>query len=196
MVHVLKHSRIKKTKLNDAEGINSNAVTTATHAFFIESFSLTLCGTCLYKTGKLLTVSDSSYSLDISEETFSNFSIFEVRVFCSSSRIYLFTFFTWKVLIFSLRNMSWEHFWRKRFQISSYLKPVLHQTICTIQLVWLTIGFQIFIALIQVVHIEFIKAVRTDYSAFKSSSKMIQEQSAAAVIIALISEKNKSRKNR
>ena len=35
-----------------------------------------------------------------------------------------------------------------------------------------------------------------EYSAFKSSSKMIQELAAAAVIIALISEKNKSRKKR
>ena len=48
---------------------------------------------------------------------------------------------------------------------------------------------------IQVVHIEFIKVVRTDYSFFNSSSKMIQEQSAEAAIIALIFEKNKSRKN-
>ena len=37
------------------------------------------------------------------------------------------------------------------------------------------------------------KNVLTDYSAFKSSSKIIQEQAAAAVIIALISEKSKSR---
>ena len=50
--------------------------------------------------------------------------------------------------------------------------------------------------IIQVVHTEFIKVVRSDYSGFKSSSKLIQEQAAAAVIIALISEKNKSRKNR
>ena len=57
-----------------------------------------------------------------------------------------------------------------------------------IQLVWLTIGFQ-------VVHAEFMKVVLTEYSAFKSSSKVIQEQ-AAAVIIALISEKNKLRKKR
>ena len=66
-----------------------------------------------------------------------------------------------------------------------------------IELVWLTLGFQIFICvytIIQVVHTEFIKVVLTKYSAFKSSSKMIQEQAAAAVIIALISEKNKSRK--
>ena len=48
----------------------------------------------------------------------------------------------------------------------------------------------------QVVHTEFMKVVRTDYSDVKSSSKMIQEQAASAVIIALISEKNKSRKNR
>ena len=50
--------------------------------------------------------------------------------------------------------------------------------------------------IIQVVHTEFIKVVRTEYSAFKSSSKRIQEPAAAAVTIALISEKNKSRKNR
>ena len=48
----------------------------------------------------------------------------------------------------------------------------------------------------QVVHTEFMKVVRTDYSAFKSSGKMIQEQAAATVTIALISEKNKPRKNR
>ena len=47
---------------------------------------------------------------------------------------------------------------------------------------------------IQVVHTEFIKVVHTGYSAFKSSSKTIQEQAASAVISALISEKNKSRK--
>ena len=40
------------------------------------------------------------------------------------------------------------------------------------------------------------KVIPTDYSACKSSRKMIQEQAAAAVTIALISEKNKSRKNR
>ena len=50
--------------------------------------------------------------------------------------------------------------------------------------------------ILQVVHTEFIKVVCTDYSAFKSSSKMIQEQAAAAVIIALVSDKNKPRKNR
>ena len=50
--------------------------------------------------------------------------------------------------------------------------------------------------IIQVVHTEFIKVVRTEYSAFKSSSKMVQEQATAAVIIALISEKNKSRRKR
>ena len=40
------------------------------------------------------------------------------------------------------------------------------------------------------------KVVRTEYSAFKSSSKIIQEQAAVAVIIALISEKNKLKKKR
>ena len=56
-------------------------------------------------------------------------------------------------------------------------------------------NFHCVYTIIQVVHTEFIKVVLTEYSAFKSSSKMIQEQAAAAVIIALISEKNKSRKN-
>ena len=36
--------------------------------------------------------------------------------------------------------------------------------------------------------------VLTEYSVFKSLSKLIQEQAAVAVIIALISEKNKSSK--
>ena len=46
----------------------------------------------------------------------------------------------------------------------------------------------------QVVHTELKKKnALTEYSAFKNSSKMIQEQAAAAVNIALISEKNKSR---
>ena len=63
----------------------------------------------------------------------------------------------------------------------------------------LTIGFQIFICvytIIQVVHPGFIKVVLTKYSTFKSSSKIIKEQAAAAVIIALNSEKIKSRKMR
>ena len=62
---------------------------------------------------------------------------------------------------------------------------------------WLTIGFQLLIAftlLLSVVHTEFLKVVRTEYSAFMSSSKMIQEQAVVAVIMAPISEKNKSRK--
>ena len=49
---------------------------------------------------------------------------------------------------------------------------------------------------IQVVHTEFIKVVRTEYSTFKSSRKMIQEQAAVAVIVALIFEKNKSSEKR
>ena len=43
--------------------------------------------------------------------------------------------------------------------------------------------------IIQVVHTDFIKAVLPEYLALKTLSKMIQEQDAAAVIIALISEK-------
>ena len=49
-------------------------------------------------------------------------------------------------------------------------------------------------ASIQVVHTEFIKVTRTKYWAFKSLSKVSQEQYAAAVIIAPSSKKNKSRK--
>ena len=66
-----------------------------------------------------------------------------------------------------------------------------------IQLVWLTICFQIFIyvyTIIQVVHTEFIKVVLTKYSAFKSPSKMIQEEAAVAIIIAVISEKKSQEK--
>ena len=66
------------------------------------------------------------------------------------------------------------------------------------QLAWLIIGFQVFIcvyAIIEVVHTEFTKIILTKYSAFKSSGKLIKEQ-VAAVIIALISEKNKSMKKR
>ena len=47
----------------------------------------------------------------------------------------------------------------------------------------------------QVAHTVFKTNVLTEYSAFRSLSKMIREQAAAAVIIALISEKNKSREN-
>ena len=50
--------------------------------------------------------------------------------------------------------------------------------------------------IIQVVYTEFIGVVLKEYSAFKSSSKMFQEQAAAAVIIAIIFGKNKSRKKR
>ena len=66
-----------------------------------------------------------------------------------------------------------------------------------IQLLWLTIAFQVFICVytvIQVVYTEFMKVVLTKYSAFKRLNKMIQEQGTAAVIIALLSEKNKSGK--
>ena len=43
--------------------------------------------------------------------------------------------------------------------------------------------------IIEDVHTEFKKVVLTEYSAFKSSSKIIQEQAATAIIIALISRK-------
>ena len=57
-------------------------------------------------------------------------------------------------------------------------------------------NFHCVYTIIQVVHTEFIKVVLMEYSAFKSSSKMIQEIAAAAVIIALISKKNKLRKKK
>ena len=47
--------------------------------------------------------------------------------------------------------------------------------------------FSIFKVFTQVVHTKSIKVVITDYSAFQSLSKMIQEQAAAAIIITLIS---------
>ena len=57
-------------------------------------------------------------------------------------------------------------------------------------------NFHCLYTIIQIAHTEFIKVVLTACSAFKGSSKMIQKQAAAAVIMALISEKNKSRKRR
>ena len=48
----------------------------------------------------------------------------------------------------------------------------------------------------QVVHTELIKVVRPEDSAFKSLSKMSHEPAVTAVITALMSEKNKSRKKR
>ena len=50
--------------------------------------------------------------------------------------------------------------------------------------------------IIQAIHTEFKKVPLTEYSAFKSSIKMIQEQAVAAVITALISEFNNSRRKR
>ena len=50
-------------------------------------------------------------------------------------------------------------------------------------------NFHFVYTIIQVVHTEFIKVVLTDYSAFKSLSKMIQEQTIAVIIITLISER-------
>ena len=48
--------------------------------------------------------------------------------------------------------------------------------------------------LIQVVHTEFIKVVRTEYSGFKNLGKISQEQTVAAVVIALTSKNDNSRK--
>ena len=55
-------------------------------------------------------------------------------------------------------------------------------------------NFHCVYTVIQVVHTEFTKVVLTEYSAFKSSIKMIPEQAAVSAVIALFSEKNKSRK--
>lgn len=41
-----------------------------------------------------------------------------------------------------------------------------------------------------------IKGFQTEYSAFKSLTKMSHKQAASAVIVALISEKNSSKKNK
>lgn len=54
-------------------------------------------------------------------------------------------------------------------------------------------NFQCLYTIMQIAHIEFIKFVLTEYSAFKFLSKMSQEHAAPAAIIALISEKTKSR---
>ena len=48
-------------------------------------------------------------------------------------------------------------------------------------------------AIIQVVHTKFIKVNFIDYPAIKTSSKMIQKQPTAAVIIALTSEKKRKK---
>ena len=48
----------------------------------------------------------------------------------------------------------------------------------------------------KVAHIEFIKFVLTEYSAFKGLSKTSEEHAAPAAIIALIFEKNKSRQKK
>ena len=53
---------------------------------------------------------------------------------------------------------------------------------------WLSNFYGVY-TIILVVHTKFIKVVLKDYSAFKSSNKLIQEQVGPAVIIALISEK-------
>ena len=65
----------------------------------------------------------------------------------------------------------------------------LYDTTCMIHNLFS--NFHCVCTIIQVVHTEFIKNVLTEYSVFKSLSKMIQEQAAAVIIIALISEKNK-----
>ena len=48
----------------------------------------------------------------------------------------------------------------------------------------------------QVVHTEFIKVVRTDYSAIKSINKMSQDKTVAAVIFSTNSRENQKRKNK
>ena len=48
----------------------------------------------------------------------------------------------------------------------------------------------------QVVHTEFIKVVRTDYSAIKSINKMSQDKTVAEVIFSTNSRENQKRKNK
>ena len=87
---------------------------------------------------------------------------------------------------------------KNQFQINhkSHLKAglTLHDSYDTTCMThsWFS-NFHCVYTLIQVVHTEFQKNVPTEYSAFKSSIKMIQEQAVAAVIFPLISEKSKSR---
>ena len=57
-------------------------------------------------------------------------------------------------------------------------------------------NFQCVYTITEVAHIEFIKVALTEYSAFEDLSKMSQEHVAAAVIIALISEKKQKGKEK
>ena len=57
-------------------------------------------------------------------------------------------------------------------------------------------GFHCVYTFMQVVHTNFIKVVLTEYSAFKNSSQMIQEEAAATVITVTIYERNRSTKKR
>ena len=106
--------------------------------------------------------------------------------------------YLWKMLFFELR----EHklYFQKRRKRVHILKATLtlndlYDATCMTHNRFS--NFHCAYTSIQVTHTAFMKVVCTDYSPFKSSGKMIQEQAAAAaVIIALISEKNKSRKNR
>ena len=119
MNEIVSQNEMKGSKLKQLPvWINSNAVATPSHALFTASFSLNLLWYLTYKTGKFLTVSGSSSSLEISRKTFSIFSTFKIRVSCSASTIYLFTFFTWRVLIFSLRNILWAIYEVKVSKIS------------------------------------------------------------------------------
>ena len=74
-------------------GINSNVVTIAPYALFRTSFSLNPLWDLPYKTGKLPTDSGSSYSLDISGETFFYFFNFLSKSFlfiCKNLLVHLF----------------------------------------------------------------------------------------------------------
>ena len=73
--------------------------------------------------------------------------------------------------------------WAPNFETSLALND-LHDTICITCNQFS--GFYWVYTFIQVVHTEFIKVFCTEYSVFKSLSKMSKRKAAAAIIIALI----------
>ena len=78
-------------------------------------------------------------------------------------------------------------FWKYAANLSqSYIKRFVSYNLYDSQSVS---NFYCVYTIIEDVHTEFKKVVLTEYSAFKSSSKIIQEQAATAIIIALISRK-------
>ena len=127
-------------------------------------------------------------------------------IFTSTGLLYIFSIFLWPLICsswnlkISLANVKrgignnkicWISVCRKLTVFWSWTGAAkggrtlndLYNTTCR------TIGFSNFhcvYTIIQVVHSKFIKIVLTEYSVFKSLSKISQKQVAAAVIIAVI----------